>query len=175
MIDQIKIYDCENMPAVKKIEHSSFIDNRGQLFTHYTEENEKLILRGKIFNHNKIAISNKNVLRGIHGDFKSYKLISCLYGEIYQVVVDCRSDEKTFGEWFGIVLNEEKNLSLLLPPGFGNGYLTLSTKSVYNYKLSYLGSYIDADRQFTFAWNDPNFKIDWPVENPILSERDIKP
>lgn len=71
-------------------------------------------------------------------------------------------------------LNSENNMQILVPPGMGNSFYVHSDEAVYHYKLAYEGNYIDADEQFTFAWNDPKLGIDWPCENPILSERDSR-
>jgi len=172
MIDEIKISDCPKLLDVKIITHSQFEDFRGIIYSLYTKNAECEILGGQRFNHNKIALSNQNVLRGIHGDYKSQKLVSCLFGEVFQVVVDCREGSTTFGVWWSTILTGSDSVSILIPPGFGNAVLTLSDTSVYEYKLSYSGDYADADEQFTFYWDDPRFAINWPTKNPILSERD---
>jgi len=172
MIDKIKIVPCEKMPDVKIITHTQFEDARGRIYSHYTDDTEREILSGERFNHNKIAMSYCNVIRGIHGDAKSYKLVTCLSGEVYQVVVDCRENLPTFGLWWSCTLRGADCQSILVPPGYGNAFLTLSDFSVYGYKLSYLGQYSDADDQFTYLWNDERFSIDWPIDKPILSSRD---
>lgn len=172
MIDSIIITPCDTLPEVKLIEHTQFRDFRGIIYSHYSDEVEREILSGQTFNHNKIAVSSRDVIRGIHGDHKSYKLVTCLNGEVFQVVVDCRKDSSTFGSWWTCILNGDDCKSVIMPPGFGNAFLTLSESSVYCYKLSYGGNYIDADEQFTYPWNDERFAIDWPIDSPILSKRD---
>ena len=112
------------------------------------------------------------MLRGIHGDFKSWKLITCVYGELYFVIVDNRKQSKTYWKWDSIILNDKNKKIVLLPPGIGNGFLVLSKESVFSYKWSYLGKYPDVDDQFTIKWNDKTLKIDWPIVNPILQQRD---
>ena len=99
-------------------------------------------------------------------------MVSCVFGEIYQVVVDCREDSPTYRKHKFFNLNGKKPQSILIPPGMGNGYCVCSEKALYHYKLAYEGSYIDADKQFTLEWNNPELKIMWPTENPILSVRD---
>jgi dTDP-4-dehydrorhamnose 3,5-epimerase len=154
---------------VKIVQPDCYSDYRGDLWT--------LWKKGETFSeiefiHDKVSTSRKNVLRGIHGDFKSTKLITCLYGEIYFVVVDNRPDSQTYRQWDWMILSEKNRKMVLLPPGFGNGFLVLSKNSVFHYKWSYEGKYPDVDEQFTIKWNDPAVNIDWPINNPILQMRD---
>ena len=124
------------------------------------------------FNHDKISTSRKNVIRGIHGDDKSWKLVTCLYGDLYFVVVDNRENSKTYLQWDWIILNDKNKKMVLLPPGFGNSFCVLSNYSIFMYKWSYDGEYADVDEQFSLKWDDPRLNINWPIKNPILSERD---
>ena len=124
------------------------------------------------FNHDKVSTSRKNVLRGIHGDNKSWKLITCLYGDIYFVMVDNRESSDTFMKWESITLNDRNRKQVLLPPGVGNGFLVMSEHSVFHYKWSYDGDYPDVDQQFTIKWDDPIVDVKWPIDNPILSNRE---
>jgi dTDP-4-dehydrorhamnose 3,5-epimerase len=142
----------------------AFNDERGSLWTVW---NEKEFIPKLKFNHDKIAISHKNVLRGIHGDFKSWKLITCLSGEIKLVVVDPKKLEYT-----SFILNPRNRILVLIPPGLGNGHLVLSKEATFYYKWAYGGEYPDVKDQFSLRWNDPKLKIEWGIENPILSERD---
>ena len=101
-------------------------------------------------------------------------MISCVYGKIFQVVVDCRINSKNFGKHTTFELNHQNPRSILIPPGFGNGFFVNSSKAIYHYKLAYKGEYNDSDKQFTYNWNSKNFKIKWPNLNPILSKRDFE-
>ena len=172
MIDALSISSDSILTELKIVRHTQFVDDRGQLYSHYTRESEREILHGRHFNHHKFAVSKKDVLRGIHGDFKTHKLVTCVFGEIYQVVVDCRSGSASFGAYTAFNLVGGDCISILIPPGFGNAYLTRSDHSVYSYKLAYDGEYIDAEDQFTYSWNDTRFGINWPEGTPILSARD---
>ena len=154
---------------VKVLTPDVYTDFRGDLWTIWQKDK---ILPGKDFNHDKVSTSRKNVLRGIHGDEKSSKLITCLYGEIYFVVVDNRSNSKTYLQWDSMILNDRKRESVFLPPGFGNGFLVLSEHCVFHYKWSYEGDYPDVADQFTLKWDDPKLDIVWPISNPILQKRD---
>ena len=95
-----------------------------------------------------------------------------MYGDLYFVVVDYRKESKTFLEWDWIILNDKNKKMVLLPPNFGNSFCVLSNYSIFMYKWSYEGSYADVDEQFSLKWNDPRLNINWPIKNPILSERD---
>jgi dTDP-4-dehydrorhamnose 3,5-epimerase len=156
------------------VKNGSFQDLRGKLWTTFDDELQNYFKETKeiIFKHDKFATNKKHVLRGIHGDSKSWKLVTVLSGKVFQVVVDCRPKSETYLNHFSIILNSKEPCSILLPPGFGNGFLSLTSNSIYHYKLAYLGQYSDADVQFTYCWSDPRIAIDWPVSNPILSERD---
>ena len=124
------------------------------------------------YNHDKVSTSRKNVLRGIHGDYKSHKLITCLYGEIYFVTVDYRPESPTFLQWDWEILSDRNRKQVLLSPGIGNGFVVLSETSVFHYKWFYEGNYPDVKDQFTVKWDDPRFEIVWPINNPILQLRD---
>lgn len=152
---------------VSVFEPDVFSDYRGDLWTIW-----KLGEHNLTFNHDKVSTSRKNVLRGIHGDKKSWKLITCLYGELYFVVVDNRIGSPTYCQWDWLILDDKKRKQVLLPPGVGNGFLVLSEKSVFHYKWSYEGEYPDVKDQFTIKWNDPEYNINWPIQNPILQLRD---
>lgn len=150
---------------VKVIEPDVFTDYRGDLWTIWKKSEID-------FNHDKVSTSRKHVLRGIHGDFKSTKLVTCLYGELYFVIVDNRKESPTYMEWDHMILDDKRRKMVLIPPGFGNGFLVLSEASVFHYKWSYEGEYPDVEDQFTIKWNDDWLKINWPINNPILQRRD---
>jgi dTDP-4-dehydrorhamnose 3,5-epimerase len=153
---------------VKIFQPDSFEDYRGELYTLFKQEDSNLV-----FNHDKVDISRQNVLRGLHGDHKSWKLITCLSGEIYLVVVDNRPESSNYLKWNSIILTSKNKKSVLVPPMFANGHLVLSPEATFFYKWSYPGEYPDVQDQFSLKWNDPRINIHWPINNPILSQRDI--
>ena len=110
----------------------------------------------------KYLLSRKYVLRGIHGDFKSWKLVTCLYGDIYFVIVDNRESSDTYMTWQSMTLDDKNRKEVLIPPGVGNGFIVMSDYSVFSYKWSYDGDYPDVDNQFTIKWNNSKLNIDWP-------------
>jgi dTDP-4-dehydrorhamnose 3,5-epimerase len=172
---QFDIKESDLVNGVKIISPSISADARGDIWTSYTTENlHKIIPENLSFKHDKFSQSKKNVLRGLHGDNKSWKFVTCVYGEIYQVVADLREDSDTYSKWQGFDICKANQKLILIPPGVANAYYVKSNEAVYHYKLAYEGNYIDADEQFTVSWNDPRFNISWPTKRPILSIRDAE-
>ena len=146
-----------------------FEDFRG----HYVETyNERLYREAGIDQHfiqDDISVSRRHVLRGIHGDDKTWKLISCLQGSFYMVVVNNDPQSPQYRKWTSFTLSETNRLQVLVPPKFGNGHVVMSEQAIFHYKQT-----TDYDRsgQFTLIWNDPKLNIWWPVQDPIVSVRD---
>lgn len=119
--------------------------------------------------------SHKGVVRAIHFQRvkQQPKLVRCVSGKVYDVIVDLRKNSPTFGQWEGFTLSEENKKELLVPAGFGHGYLVLEP-SIVSYKCAerFYGEYDDG-----IFWNDPDLGISWPtglVDRIILSEKDQK-
>jgi dTDP-4-dehydrorhamnose 3,5-epimerase len=115
------------------------------------------------------STSHRHVLRGIHGDDKTVKLISCLYGSLYVIVVNNDPQSSQFRQWQSFTLSATNRLQIYIPAKFGNSFLVMSEVALFHYKQT---TYYDRPGQFTISWNDPAYKFWWPVSNPILSERD---
>lgn len=170
---EFEIIDSKKIEGVKIIKPSVAEDSRGTIWTSFLKEDlDSLLPKDLSFNHDKFSESKRNVLRGIHGDDKTWKLVTSVFGEIYQVVVDCRNKSSTFSNWEAFDIKKGQQISVLVPPGVGNAFYVNSTSAVYHYKLAYLESYNDINEQFTIPWDDPRFDIEWPSIKPILSERD---
>ncbi len=173
MTISFEITESSIIDDLKIVNPSSFSDDRGVIWTSYSSESLSKILPGDLtFKHDKFSQSKQNVLRGIHGDKKSWKFVSCVQGAVMQVVIDLREQSKTYLKWESFNLGEENRSSIVIPPGMGNAFFVTTPMATYHYKLAYHGDYIDAEDQFTIPWNDERFKISWPNNNPILSERD---
>lgn len=146
-----------------------FEDFRG----HYVETyNERLYREAGIDQHfiqDDISVSRRHVLRGIHGDDKTWKLISCLQGSFYMVVINNDPQSSQYRKWTSFTLSDTNRLQVLVPPKFGNGHVVMSEQAIFHYKQT-----TDYDRsgQFTLIWNDPALNIWWPVQDPIVSLRD---
>jgi len=148
---------------------TNFEDFRGTYIEIYNADLYKQAGIAVDFIQDDISISTKNVIRGIHGDDGTWKLISCLYGKFYLVVVNWDRLSPQFGQWDAFVLSDSNRDQVLVPPKFGNGHLVLSEQAIFHYKQS---TYYNRAGQFTIVWNDPKINIWWPVNDPILSQRD---
>ena len=172
-IDDFTVKRSNSFKNVYIIKPSVFNDKRGSLYTSYTKYFiHKLVSSNLDFKHDKFSLSKKNVLRGFHGDKKTWKLVTCVYGSIFQAIVDLDENSKTYLKYETFNLNHKNKISVLVPPYFGNAYCVLSKEAVYNYKLAYKGEYNDADKQINFKWNHSDINIKWPIKKPILSNRD---
>lgn len=158
-----------NLDGVYLIKPSVHEDKRGNFYETY---NEKKYYDAGItakFIQDDISVSLKNVLKGMHGDYGTYKLVQCVYGSVYAVILSCDETSPNFGKWQSFILSAENKHQLYIPPMYGNGYYVLSDTAVYSYKQStYYGEY----KQFTYKWNDERFNIEWPTDSTIISERD---
>jgi dTDP-4-dehydrorhamnose 3,5-epimerase len=157
------------LEGVQLVKPDVFEDHRGEYVETYNEEQFHLSGIKTRFVQDDFSISTRQVLRGIHGDFTTWKLVSCIYGKFYLVVVNCNEKSPKFGAWQSFVLSDRNRHQVLIPPGYGNGHVVLSDCAIYHYKQS---TYYDPTGQFTYKWNDPRLNIWWPVKHPILSQRD---
>ena len=155
---------------IKIFKNKSFKDHRGYYWTSWRKGETKKVY----FRHDKFSLSKKNVLRGLHGDKKTWKLVSCPYGKFLLVIVNYIKDSKDYLKSKSLILSQENGVQVLIPPNYANGHLCLTNKCLFHYKLSYRGKYIDAKEQFSLRWNDPKLKIKWKIKKPILSKRDKK-
>jgi dTDP-4-dehydrorhamnose 3,5-epimerase len=122
------------------------------------------------FVQDDFSFSFKDVLRGIHGDDKTWKLVSCPQGRIYYVVTCCDKESPQFGQWQGFTISEENYQQVLVPPKHGASFLALSN-CTFHYKQT---SYYEDCQQFTYNALDQYFNINWAsmCKDPIMSERD---
>ncbi len=158
----------KKLSEIKYFKADSFKDSRGEIWTNWKNSYFKKIK----FNLDKFTISNQKVLRGFHCDNKSWKLVTCIKGEVLNVIVDYRRKSKNYLKYTAIKLNEKNKISILIPPMFLNSWLCLSKESLYQYKYSFRGKYNDVKNQISVKWNDPRINFKWPLKNPILSKRD---
>ena len=159
------------------IETNLFTDERG-FFMESWNHNEfnNLICKEINFKQDNHSKSFKGVLRGLHYQTVPYtqgKLVRCINGEIYDVIVDLRKNSSTFLEWAGILLNSKNKYQLWVPDGFAHGFLTLTDVAEVIYKTT---DYWSRDHERTIKWNDPQLSINWPNIDfePFLSEKDLQ-
>ncbi|MCB1075427.1 MAG: dTDP-4-dehydrorhamnose 3,5-epimerase family protein [Simkania sp.] len=146
-----------------------FDDFRGDFVEIYNQELYQNAGITAEFVQDDYATSTKHVLRGIHGDDKTGKLVKCLYGTLYMLIVNNDSSSKEYKEWTSFTLNCRNHSQLYIPPKFGTSYLVMSDKAILHYKQT---AYYHNAKQFTIKWNDPEYDFWWPILNPITSERD---
>ena len=164
----MKILKDKKLKEIKIFKPDTFKDFRGEIWTKW----EKKFFTNTRFNLSKYTISKKNVLRGFHGDTKSWKLVSCIKGKVINVVVDYRKHSKNYLKYSSFILNDKDKISILIPPMFLNSWLCLSKDCIYSYEYSFKGDYNDVKNQISIKWNDERINYNWPVKKPILSFRD---
>ena len=148
-----------------------FRDRRGFFLESYTARKLAAVGIETDFVHDNHSHSVKNTLRGLHYQAApgQAKLVRVVDGAIFDVAVDIRWGSPTFGQWVGQVLSADNFLQLYLPVGFAHGFCVLSDTADVLYKCT---SYYEPQAERGVAWNDPTIAIDWPVADPILSQRD---
>jgi len=156
-------------------EHECFEDHRGTYEELYNKEKFDKICKDKLgylieFKEDNIAISSKHVLRGLHGDDRTWKYVTCLKGKYFINVLCYDKTSSDFGKWESFVLSEQNKKQLLIPPFHGHGYVVMSEEAIFHYKQSCI--YKGMAEQFTIKYNDNRFNMWWPIKNPIISKRD---
>ena len=159
------------LPGVLVIEPKVFRDERG----FFMETFSSRALAGSgipvFFVQDNHSRSTRGILRGLHYQLTTPqgKLVHAARGRIFDVAVDIRVGSPTFRKWFGIELNDENLFSLWIPPGFAHGFCVLSDHADVIYKCT---SLYDAADDRGVKWNDPKIGIEWPVTDPVISEKD---
>ncbi len=162
-----------NDPLILRPE--KFKDSRGYFLESWNENTFSKVLGKKInFRQDNHSFSYKNVLRGLHYQLPpnpQAKLVRCISGEIFDVIVDIRLKSETFLNWVGIYLNENNQKQIWVPAGFAHGFLTISESAMVMYKTSH---YWDKNSERSINFLDEDIKIKWPKEEKdlILSEKD---
>jgi dTDP-4-dehydrorhamnose 3,5-epimerase len=153
------------------ITNNIFSDNRGSFRESFNLREVQKIIGPYEFVQDCHSISSKNVIRGMHYQIQHAqgKLVRCIVGKVYDVIVDIRKSSPTFGQWFGTTLYPGP-LQLWVPPGFAHGFLSLVEGSEVLYKIT---DYQYREYERTLMWNDCDLNIDWNINfNPIQSEKD---
>ncbi len=152
---------------------SIYREYRGEIFTTFHSQEHPVMnyINEESEIHGRFSRSYKGVLRGLHWDTKTWKLVQAVVGEIYLIVLDVREDSPTYGDWESFIISERNRQQVLVPPGFANGHYAL-TDCMFHYNLFYDGEYVDANEQGVIKWNDPEFQMEWPTDKPILQKRD---
>lgn len=155
------------------LEPKIFEDNRGWFTESYSKrEFEKSGLNYNFVQDNHSFSTNANILRGLHfqlGNDAQAKLVRCTRGVVFDVAVDLRIGSPTYLKWVAAELSENNKRQLLIPRGCAHAFLTLTDNVEFLYKTD---NYYAPLSDRSIRWNDPQINIDWPLDNPILSEKD---
>jgi dTDP-4-dehydrorhamnose 3,5-epimerase len=163
------------LPGVKVIEPRVFEDFRGSYHESYSARTLKDYGIDTVFvqdNHSRTK--RKGTLRGIHfqnNPVPQTKLVRCVRGRVWDVVVDLKRGSPTYRRWLATELSEDYDKQILIPNGYGHAFLTLTDGCEVLYKVD---AFYEASLDRAIAWNDPEIGVDWPIVDPILSEKDIK-
>jgi dTDP-4-dehydrorhamnose 3,5-epimerase len=156
------------------IEPQLFKDDRGFFYESYNKNNLDKVIN-IVFVQDNESKSNKGVVRGLHFQlppFEQTKLVRCVSGKILDVVVDLRTNSKTYGKSFSIELSSENNKQLFVPKGFAHGFQVISDEAIVNYKVD---NFYNPKSESGIIWNDKDLLIDWNLDiKPVLSVKDLK-
>ena len=150
-----------------------FEDDRGHFFESWSNDSFKNIGLDLDFVQDNQSLSQKGVLRGLHFQnppFAQGKLVRVIKGAVVDVAVDIRKNSPTYGQHFAVELSEENKTVFWIPPGFAHGFVSLKDDTIFIYKCT--GVY-NKESEGALIWNDEDLNIDWRVENPLVSDKDM--
>ncbi len=165
-------FERTEIPDVVIIEARAFSDTRGMFKETFKKSDFEAFGITTEFVQDNVSRSQKNVIRGLHFQRYPYtqgKLVGVMKGKIVDIAVDLRKDSKTYGKYVSVELNDENNRMLWVPPRFAHGFLALE-ESIVHYKVT---NEYNKDSEGGIIWNDPFVKVNWPIEHPLLSDKDI--
>lgn len=161
------------LPGVLLLGGQVFEDARGSFRETWREGRYREAGVAGPFVQDNVSVSRLGVLRGLHFQHPNPqgKLVSVLQGEAWDVAVDVRAGSPTFGRWTGHLLTEQNARQLWIPKGFAHGFVALADSTIVQYKCT-AAYHPEAER--TLLWNDPSIGIEWPIDDPVLSEKDLR-
>lgn len=162
------------IPELVVVEANSFSDERGFFLESFKESEFTANGINTRFVQDNISHSIRGVLRGLHyqkNPKAQAKLVTAIRGEIFDVAVDIRKGSPTFGKWIAEILSDKNHKSLYVPEGFAHGFCVLSNVADVLYKVNQEYS---SENERGIIWNDSTLGINWPVENPILTKKDLE-
>jgi dTDP-4-dehydrorhamnose 3,5-epimerase len=162
-----------SLAGVLLIEPQVFKDPRGFFYESYNEGKFAKAGISANFVQTNVSRSARGVLRGLHYQWPhpQGKLVSVLDGEVYDVAVDIRRGSPTFGQWTGVMLTGDNYRHLWIPEGFAHGFCVLSEHATFTYQCTAL---YDHAADAAIAWNDADIGVDWPISQPLISDKDAK-
>jgi dTDP-4-dehydrorhamnose 3,5-epimerase len=156
------------------IKPTIFGDNRGHFFESFREDALQNAGVKLDFVQDNQSFSGKGILRGLHFQKNPYaqgKLVRVIKGAVLDVAVDIRKGSRTYGEHIAIELDEDNKTMFYVPPGFAHGFVTREENTIFSYKCT---NYYHKESEGAILWNSPSLKIDWGVENPLISPKDME-
>ena len=162
------------LEGIKIIEIDVFNDSRGYFSETFNLNRYKEQGIDFSFVQDNISFSKRGTLRGLHYQINpkaQAKLCQVIKGSVIDIAVDIRFGSPTFGEYFSIELSEENHTQVLIPAGFAHGFAVLSDEAIFHYKCS---DFYSKENERAIRFDDPQLNINWQIENPIVSEKDLK-
>jgi dTDP-4-dehydrorhamnose 3,5-epimerase len=159
------------LPGLISLEPTVHADDRGFFLEAMRQDELEQLGIGDVFVQENHSRSVRNTLRGLHyqAGYRQAKLVRVARGRIWDVALDLGPDSSTFGQWEAFTLDDETHRSVFIPGGFAHGFCVVSDVADVLYRVS---TYYDPDLERGVAWDDPDLGIEWPVREPLLSERD---
>lgn len=151
-----------------------FKDDRGYFLEAYNSRRYAEYRIPEIFVQDNISKSVKNTIRGLHyqvGEFAQGKLCEVLYGKVKDIAVDIRKNSPTFGKYTSAVLSDENHYQIWIPAGFAHGFSVISDEAIFHYKCS---NFYSKEHERSIFYADPDLAIDWEVEVPLVSSKDLQ-
>ncbi|MDR6840017.1 dTDP-4-dehydrorhamnose 3,5-epimerase [Pseudoxanthomonas sacheonensis] len=160
-----------SLPGCLVIEPAVFGDDRGFFFETWNADRYGRLGLPDKFVQSNVSSSARGVLRGLHYQWPNPqgKLMSVLEGEVYDVAVDIRRGSATFGRWAAVILSAENKRQFWIPEGFAHGFAVLSERAIFSYLCT---AQYDRSADAGVRWNDADIGIDWPIDAPLLSDKD---
>lgn len=162
------------LKGVFVIKPKVFEDPRGYFFESYNQKAFKEAGLNLDFVQDNQSLSQKGVLRGLHFQNNPHaqgKLVRVITGSVFDVAVDIRKSSATYGKWFGLELNAENKWMMYIPEGFAHGFATLRDNTIFSYKCT---NFYNKSAEDCLLWNDPDIGIQWGINEPLLSEKDMQ-
>jgi dTDP-4-dehydrorhamnose 3,5-epimerase len=162
------------IPGLRLIKPKVFGDDRGSFCETFSKQ---IFVNAGItddFVQDNQSVSKANVLRGLHFQappFAQAKLVRVVRGAVLDIALDIRKGSPTYGQHEAMLLSEENNLQFYIPAGFAHGFVALEDNTIFQYKCS---NYYNKPSEGCILWNDPDLKIEWNVQNPLLSPKDLE-
>ena len=168
----MKLIESE-LPGCFIIEPRVFADDRGYFYESWSQPRLAAAGLPVSFVQGNVSASARGVLRGLHYQWPNPqgKLVSVLEGEVYDVAVDIRRGSPTFGRWTAVMLSADNKRHFYIPEGYAHGFAVVSERALFCYQCT---APYDAASDAGIRWNDAAFGIDWPIAEPLLSDKDAR-